>query len=59
MRIHNLLSLPHLPTKQTKGKESSIDYSPSHVVTFEEYCYLEEKKTWRRQLLMAKEAKRG
>jgi hypothetical protein len=37
MRVHNLLLLPHLPTRCTKGKEPLIDYSQSHVVTNFEY----------------------
>jgi hypothetical protein len=37
MRVHNLLLLPHLPTKHTKGKEPLIDFSQSHVVTSYEY----------------------
>jgi hypothetical protein len=37
MGIHNLLSLPHLLAKQTKGRELLVDYSQSHVVTSKEY----------------------
>ncbi len=45
LKIHNLPSLPHLPTKQTKGKEPLVDYSQSHVITFEEYFAILKKKT--------------
>ncbi len=34
---NNLLSLPHLLTRRTSGRESLVDYSQSHVVTSEEY----------------------
>jgi len=34
--MHNLFSLLHLPTRQTNGKKS-LDYSQSHVVTFDKY----------------------
>jgi hypothetical protein len=37
MRLHNLLSLPHLPIRCTRGKEPLIDYFQSHVVTSAEY----------------------
>jgi hypothetical protein len=40
MRIH-LLSLPHLPAKQTKGKELFVDYSQSHVVILKDYLVRE------------------
>jgi hypothetical protein len=32
MKVHNLLLLPHLLARHTKGKEPSINYSRSHVV---------------------------
>jgi hypothetical protein len=35
--FHSLLSLPHLLTKRTNGREPLIDYSQSHVVTSKEY----------------------
>jgi hypothetical protein len=37
MKMHNLLSLPHLHTKQTNGKEPLANYYKSHVVTFDQY----------------------
>ncbi len=37
MKNHNLLSLPHLPTKWPKGEEPLVKYFQSHVITFEEY----------------------
>jgi hypothetical protein len=27
LSMHNLFSLPHLPIRQTKGKEQLVDYS--------------------------------
>jgi hypothetical protein len=45
MRIHNLLSLPHLPAKQTKGRELLVDYSQSHVVISKDYLVSLKKKT--------------
>jgi len=42
--MHNLFSLLHLPTRQTKGKKSIIDYSQSHVVTFDKYLNIMRKK---------------
>jgi hypothetical protein len=32
MRLHKLLSLPHLPIRHIKGKELLVDYFKSHVV---------------------------
>jgi hypothetical protein len=58
MRIHNLLSLPHLPTKQTKGKEPLIEYFPSHVITFEEYFFILKKNMEKATIDGTKEAKR-
>jgi hypothetical protein len=37
MRLHNLLSLPHLFPRHTRGKEPLVGYSQSHVVAFVEY----------------------
>jgi hypothetical protein len=45
MRIHNILLLPHLLAKQTKGKKPLINYSQSHVVTFKKYLAILKKKT--------------
>jgi hypothetical protein len=44
-RLHNLLSLLHLPIRRTRGKEPLIDYSHSHVVTFVEYLNILRKET--------------
>jgi hypothetical protein len=44
-RLHNLLSLLHLPIRRTRGKEPLIDYSQSHVVTFVEYLNILRKET--------------
>ncbi len=32
MKVHNLLLLPHLLARYTKGEEPLINYSQSHVV---------------------------
>jgi hypothetical protein len=45
MRLHKLLSLPHLLIKHTRGKEPLIDYSKSHVVIFVECLNILRKKT--------------
>jgi hypothetical protein len=34
---HGLLSLPHLLARRTNGRELSVDYSQSHVITSKEY----------------------
>jgi hypothetical protein len=45
MRMHNLMSLPCLLARHTKGKEPLVDYSQSHVVTSFEYLDILKKKT--------------
>jgi len=35
--MHNMLSLPHLPRRDTIGKESLVDYFQLQVVTYNEY----------------------
>jgi len=42
-RMHNLLSLPQLIAKQTKGKKPLVDYSKSHVI-FYQYIDILQKK---------------
>ncbi len=42
--LKNLLSLPHLLARKTCGKEPLIDYSQSHVGTFDEYLQIMRKK---------------
>jgi hypothetical protein len=42
--MHNLFSLLHLPTRQTNGIKSLVDYSQSHVVTFDKYLNIMRKK---------------
>jgi hypothetical protein len=44
MKVHNLLSFLYLLGRQTKGKEPLIDYFKSHIVTFDEYIYILQKK---------------
>jgi hypothetical protein len=44
MKVHNLLLLLHLPARCAKGKEPSIDYSRSHIVTNYEYLDIPKKK---------------
>jgi hypothetical protein len=45
MRVDNLLLLPHLLARHTKGKEPLINYSQSHVVTSFEYLDIIRTKT--------------
>ncbi len=45
MCMCSLLSLLHLPTRCTQGKEPLIDYSQSHVVTSTNYLSILQKKT--------------
>jgi hypothetical protein len=45
MRLHNLLSLPYLPTRHIRGKEPLDDYFQSHVVTSIKYLNILRKKT--------------
>jgi hypothetical protein len=41
----NLLSLPHLIIKKTKGKEPLVNYNQSHVNTPNEYSNISQQKT--------------
>ncbi len=45
MRLHNLLSLPYLPTRCIRGKETLDDYFQSHVVISIKYLNILRKKT--------------
>jgi hypothetical protein len=38
MKMHNLVSLPQLPAKHTKGKEPLVDYTQFSI-----FRYLKEK----------------
>jgi hypothetical protein len=44
LEVHNLLSLFHLLTRDTKGKEPLIDYSQSHFITSNTYLNIWRKK---------------
>jgi hypothetical protein len=57
MRLHNLLSLPHLLVRCTRGNEPLIDYYRSHVVTSVEYLSILTKKTMDK--VVAEENKEG
>ncbi len=61
MCLHNLLSLPCLTTKQTKGEKLLVDYSQSHVVTFIKYLDILRKKTMEKENLeeIKKDEKKG
>jgi hypothetical protein len=50
MRMHNLLLLPCLPIRHTKGKESLVDYSQSHFVTNSKYLDIPKKKTMEKEI---------
>jgi hypothetical protein len=43
--MHNLFSLPCLSIKQTKGKNTLVDYSQSHVITSNQPLNIMWKKT--------------
>jgi hypothetical protein len=45
MKVHNLLSLPHLPARHTKGKEPLIKFYLSHVVISSKYLDIINRKT--------------
>ncbi len=44
MSMQNLFSMPHLLARQTKGKEPLVDYSQSHVITYDQYLDIMWKK---------------
>jgi hypothetical protein len=44
MRLHNLLSLTHLPPRCTRGKEPLVDFFQSHVVISIEYSNILRRK---------------
>jgi len=44
MKVHNLLLLPCLLIRNTKGKEPLIDYSQSHIMTSFEYFNILRRK---------------
>ncbi len=44
MSMHNFFPLPHLPTIHTKGKEPLIYYPQYHVITFNQYLNIMQKK---------------
>jgi hypothetical protein len=45
MKVHNLLSLPHLLARHTKGKEPLINFFLSHVVISSKYLDIINRKT--------------
>jgi hypothetical protein len=51
MRLHNLLSLLHLPTRCTRGKGPLVYYFYSHFVTFVEYLNILRKKTMDKEIV--------
>jgi len=55
MKVHNLLSLFHLPIKHTKGKEPLIDCFQMHVVISSKYLNILRRKTMKK--IVAKEIK--
>ncbi len=44
MKLHNLLSLPHLLARHTRGEKPIIDYFSHNVVIFVEYLNILKKK---------------
>jgi hypothetical protein len=51
MKVHNLLLLPRLLTRNTKGKEPLIDYSQSHIMTNFEYFDILRRKEMEKKIL--------
>jgi hypothetical protein len=56
MRLHNLLSLPHLLVRHTRVEEPLVDYFQSYVVTCVEYLNIQRKETMDKTI--AKEIKK-
>ncbi len=54
---HDLLSLPHLPTK-TNGKKPLVDYFQNHVVTSKEYLKIMQQKAMDREVIKQIEGKK-
>jgi hypothetical protein len=52
-----MFSLFHLLTKQIKGREPLVDYSQSHVVTFNQYLDIMWKKAMDKTIV--KEIRKG
>jgi len=46
-----------LPIRRTQGIKLLVDYSRSHVVTFNEYLEIMEQKTWTKRELNKKRRK--
>jgi hypothetical protein len=51
MKMHLLLSLPHLFVKQIRRKEPLLDYSQSHVMTSAEYLTIMHKKVMEKAIV--------
>jgi hypothetical protein len=47
----NLLSLPHLVIKKTKGKKPLVDYNQSHINTPNEYSNISQQKTMENEVI--------
>jgi hypothetical protein len=48
---HSLLSLLHLLTKRTNGREPLVDYSQSHVITSNEYLRIMQQKAMDKEVV--------
>lgn len=48
--MHNLFSLPHLPTRKTKGMKLLVDCNQFHVVTLDEYLNILQKKVIEKEI---------
>ncbi len=57
MKVHNLLALPDLPTRHTKGKKPPINYSQSHIVINSKYLDIQNRKAM--ENVVGKEIKEG
>jgi hypothetical protein len=47
----NLLSLPHLLARKTKGREPLMHYSQFHVVTSDEYLQIMRQKVMEKEVV--------
>jgi hypothetical protein len=57
--LANLLSLPCLLVRKTRGIESLVDYRQSHIIIYKEYANIYKIKPWTKKLLKKLENKKG
>jgi len=49
--LANLLSLPCLLVKKTKGRKSLVDYRQSHIIISKEYANILQNKTMDKEII--------